>query len=132
MNAAIGAMGVSDERESRRIELVLYTSPNTILSARAVRNMAHILADYDEGAVVFEVCDIAKFPDLGARDGITFTPTLVRHYPAPRAWIIGDLNEDAVVRRMLEAAGVARRGDRSQDQKPGGAVDPLVWSLLRP
>lgn len=113
--------------QGRRIRLILYTSPNAIHSARALKNMARILADYDEGAIVFDVCDIAKYPDSAARDGITFTPTLVRHYPAPRAWVIGDLDEGAVVRRMLEAAGVARRGARPE----GDAPDPRIWSLLR-
>jgi hypothetical protein len=131
---AIGAIGaIGAVNQGRRIRLILYTSPNTIHSARALKNMARILADYDEGAIVFDVCDIVKYPDSAARDGIAFTPTLVRHYPAPRAWVIGDLDEGAVVRRMLETAGVARRGgaQKGDEGDEGDAADLRIWSLLR-
>jgi len=95
--------------EERRIRLVLYTSPNAVLSARAMRNMAQILADYEETAVGFEVCDISRDPAAAAKDGISFTPTLVRRYPGPRAWVLGDLDEPSAVRRMLDGAGAPRK-----------------------
>ena len=45
---------------------------------------------------------------------MVFTPTLVKRSPAPRAWILGDLTSDDVVRDLLTMCGVARR-ERSSD-----------------
>ena len=41
---------------------------------------------------------------------MVFTPTLVKRSPAPRAWILGDLRNDDVVRDLLTMCGVPARG----------------------
>jgi hypothetical protein len=129
--------------KERRIKLVLYTSPNAVLSARAVRNMEQILADYDEAAVAFEVCDISRDPAAAAREGITFTPALVKRFPGPLAWILGDLDEPSIVRRMLDGAGAPRKtssadadadadADAETDMPESGEqVAGVFWPLSR-
>jgi DNA-binding NarL/FixJ family response regulator len=71
--------------------------------------MEQILADYEESSVAFEVCDISRDAAAAAMDGIMFTPTLVRRFPSPRAWVLGDLDEPSIVRRMLDVAGATRK-----------------------
>jgi circadian clock protein KaiB len=95
------------------IELVLYTSPNTALSGRARRNMERLLHEYEPTQVLFTVCDISKNLEAAAADHIAFTPTLVRHFPEPRAWVLGDLEDPSAVIRMLRACGVRMRSPRS-------------------
>lgn len=73
--------------------------------------MDEVLAEFDAGQVRFEVCDLFKNAAAAERDRVVFTPTLVKRMPAPRAWILGDLTTDDVVRDLLTMCGVARRDD---------------------
>jgi len=99
------------DKGGRRIELVLYTSPSGFLSAKAVRNMERVLAEYERTWVLFTICDVTRHPRDAEADSITFTPTLLRRYPGPRAWILGDLEDISVVTRMLRAAGIERASE---------------------
>jgi hypothetical protein len=37
---------------------------------------------------------------------VVFTPTLVKRRPEPRAWILGDLSDPAVVTDLLHMCGI--------------------------
>ena len=93
----------------RVLELVLYVSPRSPASLRARHRMDEVLAGFDAAAVRFEVCDLFKHAASAERDRVVFTPTLVKRSPAPRAWILGDLTSDDVVRDLLTMCGVAPR-----------------------
>jgi hypothetical protein len=91
------------------LHLVLYVSPASPASQTARRKMEEVLAEFDSSQVRFEVCDLLKNVAAAERDRVVFTPTLVKRRPAPRAWILGDLKSDDVVRDLLTMCGVARR-----------------------
>ena len=91
------------------LELVLYVSPRSPASLRARHRMDEVLAEFDAEQVRFDVCDLLKHAASAERDRVVFTPTLVKRRPAPRAWILGDLTTDDVVRDLLTMCGVARR-----------------------
>jgi CheY-like chemotaxis protein len=96
------------------LDLVLYVSARSPASLRARHRMEEVLAGFDASAVRFEVCDLFKHAAAAERDRVVFTPTLVKRSPAPRAWILGDLASDDVVRDLLIMCGVAPR-ERSSD-----------------
>lgn len=85
---------------------VLYISASSEASRIALRNLKRTLAHYDEADVSLTVCDLLSRPHDGDDDRIAFTPTLVRRWPEPRTWILGDLRDAAVITDMLEMCGV--------------------------
>jgi two-component system response regulator GlrR len=90
----------------RRIELVLYVTPDSISCHRARAAMQEILQDYDADAVDFRVYDLDEHLGDAQRDRIIFTPTLVKRWPDPKVWVLGDLTRRAVVIDLLDMAGV--------------------------
>lgn len=95
------------------IELVLNVSPRSPASLKARHRMEEVLAEFDAGQVRYEVCGLFEHAASAERDRVVFTPTLVKRSPAPRAWILGDLTADDVVRDLLTMCGVARRDQAS-------------------
>lgn len=93
------------------LDLVLYVSSRSPSSLKARRRMDDVLADFDAGRIRFEVCDLFQHAASAEKDRVVFTPTLVKRSPAPKAWILGDLSTDDVVRDLLTMCGVPpRRG----------------------
>ena len=94
-------------RASRhRVELVLYISSSSAPSLQARRNLEAALQRFDRAQVAFSVCDLGQDPFAGDADRIAFTPTLVRRYPEPKMWILGNLKDVEVVADLLRASGV--------------------------
>jgi len=91
------------------IEMVLYVAPGQPSSATAERRMATILGRYESDLVQFEICDVVADPGRAERDGVVFTPTLIKRVPLPCAWLLGDLKDERLVSDLLDAAGVPRR-----------------------
>ena len=52
-----------------------------------------------EGIEIFE-------PLAGVEDRIAFTPTLVKRFPEPRMWVLGNLRETDLLADMLRLCGV--------------------------
>jgi hypothetical protein len=103
-----------DDREPKappRIELVLYTSPASEKSRRALRAVQEILKRYDASQVKLTTCDLSLNPQDGDADSVLFTPTLVKQGPGPRTSIIGNLEHEEVLCDLLDASGVDRRWD---------------------
>jgi hypothetical protein len=71
--------------------------------------MDEVLAEFDATRIRYEVCDLFQHAANAERDRVVFTPTLVKRSPAPRAWILGDLTNDDVVRDLLVMCGVPTR-----------------------
>ena len=71
-------------RSEPRIELVLYTSPESEKSHRAVRAVQAVLKRYNESQVRFTMCDLSQRPQDGDADSEVFTPTLVKQGPGPK------------------------------------------------
>lgn len=88
------------------VELTLYISPASPPSMKARRNMERLLDDLRAAAISFDVLDLAREPERAEKDKVVFTPTLVKRRPEPRAWILGDLSDPAVVADLLHMCGI--------------------------
>lgn len=95
--------------EEALLDLVLYVSTRSPASLKARHRMDAVLAEFDATRVRFEVCDLFQHAAQAERDRVVFTPTLVKRWPKPQAWILGDLADDDVVRDLLTMCGVPAR-----------------------
>jgi hypothetical protein len=59
--------------------------------------------------VRYTVCDLVRDPLAGEVDRIAFTPTLVKRYPEPKMWVLGNLREPQIVADVLRVCGVDAR-----------------------
>ena len=98
--------GETEAKRSHRVELVLYVSPNSPASAQARRNLEDLLAQFEPTQIKYSVCDLVRDPLAGEQDRVAFTPTLVKRYPAPRMWVLGNLRETEIVGDLLRVCGV--------------------------
>jgi len=89
-----------------RVELVLYVSPDSTASAQARRNLEALLERFDTSQIKYTVCDLDRDPQSGDGDRVAFTPTLVKRYPAPRMWVLGNLRDAEIVADVLRVSGV--------------------------
>ena len=99
----------TDSADEALLDLILYVSSRSPASLTARHRMDEVLAGFDTARVRFEVRDLFDEAAHAERDRVVFTPTLVKRAPAPRAWIVGDLSDDEVVRDLLTMCGVPRR-----------------------
>lgn len=94
-------------RESvHRVELVLYVSTSSAASIQARRNLDRVLEAFDPRQVKCSVCDLGRDPMAGVADSVAFTPTLVKRYPEPKMWFVGNLREPEIVADLLRVCGV--------------------------
>jgi DNA-binding NarL/FixJ family response regulator len=70
-------------------------------SARAVARLRKILEDYDLPACSVQIIDIERAPQAAKEAQVIGIPALVKEYPFPRKFIIGDLSDATVVLRAL-------------------------------
>lgn len=98
----------SDQPAPYRVELVLYVSPASPASIHARRNLERLLRQFDSTQVRFTVCDLGREPLAGDADRIAFTPTLVKRFPEPKTWVLGNLREPDILVDLLRACGVDR------------------------
>lgn len=94
-------MTILSGRQKTRHELRLYVAGTTPKSLRAVQNIKRIcdaeLADqYD-----LEIVDVYKEPGRLAKDQVVAIPTLVKLSPGATKRLIGDLSQEAQVRKGL-------------------------------
>ena len=97
------------QRVAHRVELVLYISSASPASIQARRNLERLLAVFNQSQVKFTVCDLVADPRGGDADRIAFTPTLVKRYPEPRMWVLGNLRDSDIVADLLRMCGVDAR-----------------------
>ena len=89
-----------------RVELVLYISSASPASIQARRNLERLLAQFEATQVKCSIRDLVREPFAGDEDRIAFTPTLVKRFPAPRMWVLGNLRETDVLSDLLRVCGV--------------------------
>jgi CheY-like chemotaxis protein len=94
-------------RHGAKIEIALYLTLPWPSSVRARANLDRVLATVPKGDVRLKVCDLAKEPERAELDNVLFSPTLVKVWPAPKMWILGDLSEAGVLTDLLELCGVS-------------------------
>jgi CheY-like chemotaxis protein len=96
-------------KRGHRVELVLYVSPNSTASAQAKINFEQLLDGFDASQIKYSICDLVRDPAAGDADRVAFTPTLVKRYPAPRTWLIGNLRETGILADILRGCGVDQK-----------------------
>jgi circadian clock protein KaiB len=94
-------------RHGARIELALYVTLPWPSSLRARANLRRVLGGVRDGEVRLTTCDLAKDPERAERDNVLFSPTLVKVWPEPKMWILGDLSEPEVLTDLLTMCGVS-------------------------
>jgi circadian clock protein KaiB len=92
-----------------KIEIVLYVSAASAKSQKALRAIKGVLDMYVSTQVKFSTCDLSQRPQDGEVDSVVFTPTLVKQGPGPRTSIIGNLDQQEILKDLLDASGVDRR-----------------------
>jgi CheY-like chemotaxis protein len=107
--ASVPAGRLSGNGRHPPVELVLYVSSGSPASLQAVNNLLKLLEQFDASQVSFSVCDLGRDPLAGASDRIAFTPTLVKRYPEPKMWVLGNLKESEIVADLLRVCGVDTR-----------------------
>ena len=94
---------------AQRIAFTLYVN-DAPASVRATRNLNAVVAAYRPNQIALTIVNVSTQLDHHAEeDRVMVTPTLVKTFPAPRTWIVGDLDRREIVTRVLEQAGVERR-----------------------
>jgi circadian clock protein KaiB len=93
-------------RHDARIELALYVTLPWPSSLRAKANLMRVLACVPAGQVHLLECDLAKEPQRAELDNVLFSPTLVKVWPEPKMWILGDLSEAEVLTDLLALCGI--------------------------
>ena len=96
-------------RHGARVDLALYVTPPWPSSLRAQANLARVLSGVPDGQVHLTVCDLAREPQRAEQDNVLFSPTLVKVWPAPKMWILGDLSDMGVLTDLLALCGVDSR-----------------------
>lgn len=95
------------------VELMLYVTGASRESKKAVRNLRRVMQTFGPGDVRFRVCDVSTLGEAAwatlEADRVVVTPTLVRQFPTPKIWMIGDLENGEAVREMIES-GLADAG----------------------
>jgi hypothetical protein len=89
-----------------KVELVLYVSSASPASIQARRNLEMLLSRFVTNQVRWSVRDLGREPLAGIEDRIAFTPTLVKRFPEPRVWVLGNLRETDLLADMLRLCGV--------------------------
>ena len=89
-----------------RVELVLYVSSASAASTQAKLNLERVLRRFAAAQIKFTICDLVRDPLAGDKDRIAFTPTLVKRYPEPRMWVLGNLRDTEVLSDLLRVSGV--------------------------
>jgi DNA-binding NtrC family response regulator len=91
---------------AHKVELVLYVSSASPSSFKALRNLDRLLSKFERTQVKLTVHDLVREPEAGDDDRIAFTPTLVKRYPEPRMWVVGNLRDPEVLEDLLRVCGV--------------------------
>lgn len=91
------------------LELVLYVTTTSQESHRAIRNVHRALKCFDASRFRLTIIDVAHGGDDEwyqslEDDRVIVTPTLVRHKPAPKTWIVGTLSPKDALEDLLESS----------------------------
>ncbi len=90
------------------LELVLYVTSSSQESQKALRNLRRALAPYDAARYRLTIVDVAHGGDedwyRGLEDDrVIVTPTLVKHKPGAKMWILGSLAPIDALEQLLDS-----------------------------
>ena len=83
--------------------LRLYVTGLTSRSTRAIHAVRQVCEEALAGQYELEIIDVYQQPDRTSGDNVIAIPTLVRHQPGPKRYIIGDMTDRL---RLLQGLGL--------------------------
>jgi len=81
--------------------LRLFVSGHSVATERTLQTLHQLLESALPHPYTLKVIDVLKHPDLAEADQVSATPTLVKVWPLPVRRVVGELNEPAIVLRVL-------------------------------
>jgi hypothetical protein len=84
-----------------RVALMLYLSAGSPHSQRALDVVRTVIDTCEPGMVKLTIVDLAADPHAGADARIAYTPALVKVFPEPKAWVVGNLENPQLVLDLL-------------------------------
>ena len=92
--------------ENVKVDLLLYYTPPWPNSVRAHEVLQRVLDRFDRNQIAVGVCDLSRDSRTADEDNVLFSPTLVKRFPAPTLWLVGDLGNGESVEELLRLSGV--------------------------
>jgi CheY-like chemotaxis protein len=96
-------------RPVHKVELALYVNPPWPSSLKARANLDRVMSRAPAHAVHVTVYDVGKDPEKAVEHRVIFSPTLVKIWPEPRMWILGDLSDPRALVDLLESCDIELR-----------------------
>ena len=85
-----------------RWALTLYVSGASPRSAQALETVRRLCDEDLAGEVELRIIDLAEEPARAAEDRIVAVPTLIKHLPAPRRQLVGELADVDRIRAAID------------------------------
>lgn len=86
--------------------LRLFVTGSSLRSERALRSVREVCSRLD-GDYELMVVDVVEQPAVAESYRVLATPTLIREFPGPVKWIIGDLADRSTLAAVLDIPWVA-------------------------
>ena len=107
--------------EEAHWELTLYVNGAGPRSSAAIETVRRLCDTELSGRFELSVYDAAEHPAAALRDNILALPTLIKHQPTPRRYVVGDLADVERLRAALDLGPPA----------PQSAPQSAPWSPSR-
>jgi hypothetical protein len=109
-----------------RVGLMLYMSAGSPHSQRALDVLRSVIGSCEPGLVKLTIVDLAADPHAGADARIAYTPTLVKVFPEPKAWVVGNLENPQLVLDLLREYVVDCTDGRGNGHEDLSAKKPSI------
>ena len=83
------------------LHLRLFVAGGAPNSLSAIQNLRAALAAYPAMKVKLEIIDVLSDPELGLRENVLVTPTMIKLAPLPVRRVIGNLKDTAALVAVL-------------------------------
>ena len=87
--------------QNEHYKFTLFVAGATVRSLRAVANLRGFCDQELAGLCELEIIDLYTHPERAKTDQVVAAPTLVRHYPRPKRYAIGDLSDTHALRAAI-------------------------------
>ena len=90
-------------RPEGKLILQLFVAGMSPKSMDAIENIKRLCDTHLEGAFDLEIIDLYKNPEAANINQIVFSPSLVKHLPAPKKTLVGDFSD---TRKVIKGLGI--------------------------
>ena len=93
-------------QKKRVLRLRLFIAGDAPNSLSAIHNLRATLAAHPYAEADLEIVDVLKHPEVGLRENVLVTPTMLKLAPAPERKIIGNLKDTVALAALLGLVNV--------------------------